>query len=98
MRAPVVNSVKFVVLSTPSARGEQVRMNLQGEGPFTRAIPLRVRVGDQMARVGAFSLIDGSLDTFLMTEPAQGEVVFVGWADDEELTATEFVYERPPIV
>lgn len=97
MRRPDVSSVSFQVLDTPSFFGEQVRMIIQGEGPFSRAIPLQVRVGDQEARVGSVSLIDGSLDTFLMNEPAQGDVVFVGWADDDELPATAFTYERPPV-
>jgi hypothetical protein len=93
---PDIRSITFQLLETPSRLGEQVRMTIQGEGPFGRAKRLRIRVGDQGARIGAFSLLDGSLDAFLATEPAAGAPVLVGW-DDEEETDTGITYERPPI-
>lgn len=97
MKPPDVRSVTFQILESPTVRGEQVRMNIAGEGPFARAIPMRVRVGTQQARVGAFHIVDGSIVAFLMNEPDEGDVVFIGWADDEELPATPFTYARPPI-
>ena len=89
-----IQEIVFKVLDRPSALGERVHIAIRGEGPFARALPFRLRVGSQEARIGAVNLIDASLDAFLVEEPAEGDPVEVGfWG--RELVVTTFVYHRP---
>src|SRR5687768_1667252 len=93
---PTITGVAFQLLDPPSLRGEVVRLVVASEQPFSGAIAARVRVGDQEGRLGTFNLEDGSLNVYLSSEPAEGDVVRVGWHDGQPLEDTSFTYQRPP--
>jgi hypothetical protein len=95
---PKITNVSFKLLSTPSLLDERVYMVVESESPLSRAVSARVRVGEQEGRLGMFRLTDGALTVYLKDEPAEGDVVRVGWHDGGELEDTTFTYQRQPNV
>jgi|SRR5689334_14850097 len=90
---PAITNVTFQILEAPSPLGDAVRMVIESVRPITRAIQTRVRVGSQEGRIGPFRLSDGALNVYLQQIPAAGDVVYVGWADGNDLEATSFTYQ-----
>ncbi|HEY6173753.1 MAG TPA: hypothetical protein VIX73_04880 [Kofleriaceae bacterium] len=90
---PEITNVTFQILEAPSPLGDAVRIVIESVAPLTRAIATRVRVGTQEGRIGPFRLSDGALNVYLQQVPTVGDVVFVGWADGNDLEATSFTYQ-----
>ena len=91
-----ITNVTFQLLDPPSLFGERVRLIVESDPPLSRAVPARVRVGNQEGRVGAFRLSDGALNVYLANVPDVGDVVYVGWVG-EGTEATSFTYQTPVV-
>lgn len=86
-----IESVQFQAVTTPRWT---MRVTILGQGLEPRALPLVVLVGSQAAQAISFLMEGNGISGLLVDEPAPGDVVQIGYADDP-LIDTGFTYTAP---